>query len=85
MGRLKQKEKELVALGAALGSNCIPCVVYHIGVAEKLGIPDDEIREAVELAAEIRKVPADQVLKTAYAKIGETPDCPASRVPGCGC
>jgi 4-carboxymuconolactone decarboxylase len=88
MGRLNPKEKELVALGAALGSNCIPCVVYHLGVAEKIGIPDEEVREVVELAVEVRKVPAAQVLKTAYAKIGrireESPECPESRAPCCG-
>ena len=88
MGRLSTKEKELVALGAALGSNCIPCVVYHLGVAEKIGIPDEELKEAVELADEVRKVPAAQVLKTAYAQIGrkpvESPECPESRAPCCG-
>jgi len=88
MGRLNPKEKELVALGAALGSNCIPCVVYHLGVAEKIGIPDEEIEEAVELADEIRKVPAAQVLKTASAQIGrtrkESPEGPESRAPCCG-
>jgi 4-carboxymuconolactone decarboxylase len=89
MGRLNPKEKELVALGAALGSNCIPCVVYHLGVAEKIGIPDEQIREAVELANKIREVPAAQVLKTAYAQIGKTPEespeGPESRAPGCRC
>ena len=88
MGRLNPKEKELVALGAALGSNCIPCVVYHLGVAEKIGIPDEEIREAFELADKVRKVPAEQVLKTAYAQIGRTredsPECSESRGPCCG-
>ena len=88
MGRLSPKEKELVALGAALGSNCIPCVVYHLGVAEKIGISDEEIKEAVELADEVRKVPAAQVLKTAHAQIGrkpeESPECPESRAPCCG-
>jgi AhpD family alkylhydroperoxidase len=74
MERLNPKEKELVALGAALGCNCIPCVVYHLGVAEKIGIPAEQIREAVELANKIRGVPAAQVLKTAYAHIGKTPE-----------
>ena len=88
MGRLSPKEKELVALGAALGSNCIPCVVYHLGVAEKIGISGEEIKEALELADEVRKVPAAQVLKTAYAQIGKTaeesPECPKSRAQCCG-
>lgn len=89
MGRLNPKEKELVALGAALGSNCTPCVVYHLGVAEKIGIPDEEIREAVVLADKVRQVPAAQVLKTAYAQIGrtlkESPECAESSAPRCRC
>ena len=88
MGRLSPKEKELVALGAALGSNCVPCVVYHLGVAEKIGISDEELKEAVELADEVRQVPSAQVLKTAHAQIGrkpeESPECPESRAPCCG-
>jgi 4-carboxymuconolactone decarboxylase len=54
MGRLSEKEKEFVALGAALASNCIPCIVYHVGAAKKIGIADEEIREAVELADTVR-------------------------------
>jgi AhpD family alkylhydroperoxidase len=89
VGRLSEKEKELVALGAALGSNCVPCIVFHVGVAKKVGIADEEITEAVELADRVRKMPAEQVLRTAYAQIGKTPEPSAERckptTPGCGC
>ncbi len=50
MGRLNPKDKELVALGAALGSNCIPCVVYHLGAAEKIGLPDAAEPQPKELS-----------------------------------
>jgi 4-carboxymuconolactone decarboxylase len=85
MGRLSEKEIELVAIGAAVGSNCIPCIVYHVGVAKKLGCADEEIREAVELADKIRKVPSDQVLNSAFALLGKAPDDSESCAPDCGC
>lgn len=89
MGRLSGKERELVALGAALGSNCIPCIVYHVGVAKNTGFTDEEIREAVELADKIRMVPAATVLKTARAQIEkirqEATERPECCTPDCGC
>lgn len=89
MGRLSEREKELVALGASLGCNCIPCVVYHVGIARQLGVADEEIEEVVELADKVRKVPAAQVLKTALAQIGKAEDESRERAesckPGCEC
>jgi AhpD family alkylhydroperoxidase len=89
MGQLSEKERELVALGAALGSNCIPCIVYHVGVAKKAGIADEALEEAIALADKVRKVPAEQVLKSAYAQIGRRPEASPGRAehakPDCGC
>jgi 4-carboxymuconolactone decarboxylase len=76
MKNLDKKEKELVALGTALGSNCIPCVVYHISEARKNGISDEQIREAIDIAEKVKKVPAQNVLNSAYAQID-----PASEMP----
>lgn len=64
---LSCREKELTALGAAIASNCVPCIEYHVPQARKAGLRDAEIREAVELADKLRRVPADKVLQTALA------------------
>lgn len=86
MGRLTAKERELVALGAALGSNCVPCVVFHVGAARKAGLEDEAIAEAVALADRVRKTPAEQVLRTAYARIGIDPEAsPGEPKRRCGC
>lgn len=74
MNKLNQKEKEFVALGASLGSNCVPCIIYHINEARKSGIADEKIAEAIGLADKIRKVPAEKVLNTAYAQLEKTAD-----------
>jgi AhpD family alkylhydroperoxidase len=65
MGELTDKEKELVALGAALGSNCVPCIEYHVPEARKTGLTDAQIGEAIRLADKVRQVPAKKVLAAA--------------------
>ena len=74
MTELTMKEKELVSLGAALGSNCVPCVTYHIRMSKKTGWSDRQIAEAIRLADQVRSVPAKQVLKTAFAQLDGSAD-----------
>jgi AhpD family alkylhydroperoxidase len=64
---LSPRERELTALGAAIASNCIPCIEYHVPQSLKAGLNYAEIREAVELADRARRVPADKVRQTALA------------------
>ena len=74
MKTLSKRDRELFALGAALGSNCVPCVVFHVGAARKLGLSTAEIREALNVADTVRQVPAKQVLSTAEAQLDEAAD-----------
>ena len=67
MDHLTQREQLMVALGSALGSNCIPCVERIIPKARAAGIQDAGIREAVDLADKVRRKPARLVLRTARA------------------
>ena len=72
MTNLTDRERELVALGAAMGSNCVPCIEYHIPAARKAGLSDPQIAEAVRLADKVRQVPAKKVLDVALAMAGVT-------------
>lgn len=65
MTELNEREKELVAIGASIGSNCIPCIAFHVGKAQEAGLTQDEIEAAVTLSEEIRSVPASLVVNTA--------------------
>lgn len=65
MSDLTARERELVALGAAMGSNCVPCVEYHIPESRKAGLTDAEIHAAIQHADGIRQVPARNALQTA--------------------
>lgn len=80
MGKLSPTERELVAIGASVASNCIPCVTYHIAKAKKLGLSEAQVAEAIELADKVRQVPARAVLDAVRQ------DIPAGGPQdGCGC
>lgn len=76
MPHLTSQERELVALGAALGSNCISCIEYHIPASRKAGLTDAQISEAIRLADKVRQVPARKVLDTALDLLSEPPATP---------
>jgi AhpD family alkylhydroperoxidase len=65
MRQLTLRDRELVALGAALAANCIPCVEFHIPKAREAGISDAELSEVLALADKVRQVPAKKVLEVA--------------------
>src|SRR5512139_1199739 len=72
MDKLTNAERELVALGAAMGSNCVPCIEYHIPEATKAGLTNSQISEAIGLADKVRQVPARKVLDAALKMLPET-------------
>ncbi len=69
---LNPRQRELVALGAALGSNCVPCIEYHIPESRKVGLSDAQISAAIELADKVRQVPAKKVLDAAMRTLDTT-------------
>ena len=71
MSHLTPRERELVSLGAAMGSNCISCIEYHIPAARKSSLTDSQISEAIRLADRVRQVPARKVLDTALDLLSE--------------
>ena len=86
MSDLNNREKSLVALGAAIASNCVPCVEFHIPGARRAGLSDAEIDKALGIADKVRQVPARAVLEAALARIETPPEGSAdSADSGCGC
>lgn len=74
---LLPRDQELVALG----SNCTPCVQYHIPQARKAGLSDAEIAHAIRLADKVRQVPAREALDAATGLLQGA----ETRSPGYGC
>ena len=79
MSDLTLRERELVALAAALGSNCAPCVGLHLQAARKAGLDDAQIRASIELADSIRQVPARKALAAALTVLGDAASSAAER------
>ena len=49
-GKLKSKEKELIAVGIAVGLRCLPCIHAHTKSALNMGATEEEIMEAASVA-----------------------------------
>ncbi len=83
---LNQQESSLVCLGASIGSNCIPCVVYYLKQCRKSGLTDEQIRTAVDAAIKVKNVPAENILAAINRQMEEqwTPGQDDARE-GCGC
>ncbi|HEU0226027.1 MAG TPA: carboxymuconolactone decarboxylase family protein [Steroidobacteraceae bacterium] len=88
MNELISRDRELVALGAAMGSNCVPCVEYHIPESRKAGLSDAQIHAAIQHADKIRQVPARKTLQAALrllpAASGDARSNAGGDRPGCG-
>jgi AhpD family alkylhydroperoxidase len=88
MSDLAPRDLELVALGAAMGSNCVPCVEYHIPASRKAGLTDSEIHAAIQHADKIRQVPARKTLQAALTQLqsaaGDVRNGGTAKGSGCG-
>ncbi len=60
---LDSKTRELIALGASIAGNCMPCLRYHFAEALKAGCSLDEIAEAAELAKRVKERPIADIYK----------------------
>jgi AhpD family alkylhydroperoxidase len=52
-GSLSRKEKELIAVGISVVTDCESCMQWHIGQAARAGAAYGEVLEAVEVAIEM--------------------------------
>ncbi len=75
--------RELVAIGAAIGSNCEPCFKHHYNEARKLGVSREDMVLAVQLAATVKDSPARSILDLATRLLSEG-SAPKIQVSCCG-
>lgn len=64
---LEQRDKELAAIGASIGSNCEPCITHHIAAGRESGLSQAELYAAVASAHAIRR----QAVEMLAARIDE--------------
>ena len=80
---LSEKEKEMVAIGASIGGNCIPCLQYHYKKCKELGDNDEEMREAIDMAKMVKEVPNKKIYETADKLNSVASSCSAPPPGGC--
>lgn len=60
---IDDKVKELIAIGASISANCLPCIKYHVNKACEMTIDQEEIRQAIEVGKMVRKGAAGEMDK----------------------
>ena len=82
---MNESVKELVAIGAAMASNCEPCFRYHHDLARSLGVSRADMLEAVNVALAVKAAPHKRVVATAERYLAEGDRKPEeSETCGCG-
>lgn len=85
MNELTSHDLELVALGAALASNCASCIEFHVAAARRAGLSDGQIRAAIAAADQIRQVPVRLVMEGAEAALAKPAPTAATTIAPCAC
>jgi AhpD family alkylhydroperoxidase len=67
---LDTRTEELIAIGAALASNCEPCLRYHVRRGAEVGCTQEEMRRAVAIAQDVKATPARLLARLADRLLG---------------
>jgi hypothetical protein len=85
---MDRKQEVMIALGAAIGANCIPCFDHLYAKAKELKLDDNDISTAIETAYKVKNG-ATLFLKNAVSEVSgmestvEGPCCEAASGSGC--
>ena len=86
---LEERTENLIAIGAATASNCIPCFEHIYEKAITSGITLDEIKRASDIAAMVKKGAHLALTNTVGELVGEEtsaePPCKQKENKPCGC
>jgi AhpD family alkylhydroperoxidase len=68
---ITEQVRELIALGAAIGANCEPCLKYHTKKAREVGLTDAQMREALAVGQLVKEASAKNMTGLADKLIPE--------------
>lgn len=66
------KTKELVAIGASVTANCIPCLKFHLSKAIATGASNRDLADAVRIGRLVRKGAGGKWDEEARSLLGES-------------
>ena len=58
---LEQWEKELVAIGASIGTGCSPCLEHHLLAGRNAGLTEPQLAHAIDVAERVDRTAGDQL------------------------
>ncbi len=67
---MDKQTKELVAMGAAAAANCHPCMDYHLGKCDELGIDRAEVAAAVKVGLMVNRGAEGKIRQKARELLG---------------
>ncbi len=67
---MDERTRLLVSLGAAVAANCVPCFEHFLGKTEAAGLTSQEIREATEIADQIKNGARITIMSSIRGMIG---------------
>jgi AhpD family alkylhydroperoxidase len=81
---METRMKELIAIGASVTANCVPCLRYHLNQARDAGAEEDQIQAAVKVGRMVRKGAAAKWDEEAEAILGPKSSIGATQeIEGC--
>ena len=86
---MDDRTRELAAVAASMAGGCQDCLKQHVAAARRLGVPSDQLREAVNIgrAVQLHAKLGMDTLAEAVLQDGElavvSADCGCG--PDCGC
>ena len=75
---MTEETRELIAIGAAIGASCEPCLKFHYDKARKLGVSTAAMQEAVRVGEMVKNASTKNMLKLAERLIGRADEAPVA-------
>lgn len=82
---MTEQIQELIALGASLASNCESCLKFHFKKSKDLGISENDIAQALQIAQNVKQMPAGNMIQLANKLLGVRQAPSNGCAPGGGC
>jgi len=83
--KLDDRTKKLIAVGASVACNCHPCIEYHLGRAQSMGIETALIEEAIDAGKAVRAGAASSMDRLAARLTGRKGEALQAACSGAGC
>ncbi len=91
MSLVTEQVQELIAIGAAIASNCEACFRFHYDKARRMGVSHEDMYRAVQIAQQVKESPARSVLALAERYLRQPAPVSTNLAPSaasetsCGC